>query len=332
MAGMNRKELLEALSVVRPGLASKEIVEQSCSFVFDGGRVCTYNDEIAVSHPVPEGISGAVRAGELFSLLSKFPDEEIGVEVTESELVVSGKKRKAGIALQSKIKIPLDALKAEKEWKPLPEGFGDALEFCGMSVGQDMTKPLLTCIHVKGEMVESCDNHRIGRWTLAQSVPDELLIMGTAAKRLLSYKATEYAVSKEWAHFRNEAQAVFSVRVFEGQYPDLSKFLAVEGFRLELPTELPEILERAEVMMEEVDGTAEIALAEKHLTVRTKGPVGWFEEDARVRYDGEPVSFRIPPRFLREISGRLRSVEVCGGLLKFQGDNFVHACSTVASG
>ena len=91
---MNRKELLGALSAVRPGLANKEVMEQSCSFVFDGGMVCTYNDEIAVSHPVPEGISGAVRASELFSLLSKFPDEEIGVEVTEAELVVSGKKRK----------------------------------------------------------------------------------------------------------------------------------------------------------------------------------------------------------------------------------------------
>ena len=329
---MNRKELLEALSAVRPGLASKEIVEQSCSFVFDGGMVCTYNDEIAVSHPVPEGISGAVRAGELFSLLSKFPDEEIGVEVTEAELVVSGKKRKAGIALQSKIKIPLDTLKAEKDWKPLPEGFGDALEFCGMSVGQVMTKPLLTCIHVKGDRVESCDNHRIGRWTLAQSVSDELLIMGTAAKRLLSYKVMEYAVSKEWVHFRNEEQAVFSIRVFEGQYPDLSKFLAVEGFKLELPSKLPEILERAEVMMEEIDGTAEITLAEKHLMVRTRGPVGWFEENTRVRYNGESVAFSIPPKFLREISGRLRSVEVCGGLLKFQGENFVYACSTVASG
>jgi hypothetical protein len=327
--GISRQALVDALAAVRPGLANKEIVEQSCSFVFDGDLVCTYNDEIAVSHPVPPGIAGAVRAEELYSLLTKLPDEEIQVQVTETELLIEGKRRKTGLALQSKILVPMGVLKSEKQWKPLPKGFDDALEFCRMSVGADMTKPLLTCLHVKDDVMESCDNFRLGRWTLGEPMRDELLLPGIAAEKLRSYNVTEYAATKEWAHFRNDKQAVFSVRLFDGQYPDLTKLLAKEGFPLKLPSDLPGILGRAEVMMEKIDGTAEVMLEKGLIHVKTRSAVGWFEESARIQYDGGSVSFRIFPKFLREISGKLLQVEVCPGLLKFEGGNFVHACSTM---
>jgi hypothetical protein len=325
---MNRQVLIDALAAVRPGLASREILEQSGSFVFDDGMVYTYNDQISISHPVPPGITGAVRAGELYSLLTKFPDEEVQTEVTKTELVIQGKRRKAGVALQTEVRLPLDTLKGEKAWKPLPKGFADGLKFCGMSVGKDMTKPVLTSIHVKGNVMESCDNYRLGRWTLGESIADDLLIPESAADKLPAYAPTDYATSEGWIHFRNEKQVVFSARTFEGTYPDLSKLIANDGFTLELPAELPDVLERAEVLVkDEIDGMAEIGLAANALTVKARGPVGWFEEQVRVRYKGDKIEFRIRPAFLREISGKLKTVEVCPGLLKFQGENFLHACS-----
>ena len=46
---INKKELQEALERVKPGLASRELIEQSTSFAFMRDRVVTYNDEISIS-------------------------------------------------------------------------------------------------------------------------------------------------------------------------------------------------------------------------------------------------------------------------------------------
>ena len=75
----NRKDLLKVLQLVRPGLAAKEIIEQSTSFIFTKGQVIAYNDEISVSHPVVKGLDldGAVQANELFALLNKLTDDTI---------------------------------------------------------------------------------------------------------------------------------------------------------------------------------------------------------------------------------------------------------------
>jgi len=56
---VNRVELKEALERVRPGLASKDIIDQATSFAFLKDRVVTYNDEISISHPV-KGLASLV--------------------------------------------------------------------------------------------------------------------------------------------------------------------------------------------------------------------------------------------------------------------------------
>ena len=43
---INRKELLEVLSLIKPGLSNNEMVEQSTHFIFEAGEVYTYNDQI----------------------------------------------------------------------------------------------------------------------------------------------------------------------------------------------------------------------------------------------------------------------------------------------
>ena len=79
---INRQELLKALTAVKPGLTSVEILEQSTSFVFKKGRVYTYNDEIAISHPVDKSLSGVVSAKEFYELLNRYTDKQLARLVT----------------------------------------------------------------------------------------------------------------------------------------------------------------------------------------------------------------------------------------------------------
>ena len=86
---INKTNLQTALEIVKPGLASKELIDQSTSFAFMGDRVVTYNDDISVSHPI-EGlnITGAVKADKLYALLNKLKQEEIEVEICGGEILL----------------------------------------------------------------------------------------------------------------------------------------------------------------------------------------------------------------------------------------------------
>ncbi|GAG03362.1 unnamed protein product, partial [marine sediment metagenome] len=48
---MIRKDLLEALDKVQPGVDMQEVIEQSSSIVFDDDHLYSYNDEISISAP-----------------------------------------------------------------------------------------------------------------------------------------------------------------------------------------------------------------------------------------------------------------------------------------
>ena len=86
---VKKENLRNALEIVKPGLSNKELIEQSTSFAFIKGRVVTYNDEISISHPVEDlKNSGAIKAEELYALLSKIKEEEIDIVPQEAEILI----------------------------------------------------------------------------------------------------------------------------------------------------------------------------------------------------------------------------------------------------
>ncbi len=72
---VNKKELMTTLEGVLPGLSKKEITDQGNCFVFKDGKVITYNDEVAVFHPLDLELEGAVKAEEFFAILKTVQNE-----------------------------------------------------------------------------------------------------------------------------------------------------------------------------------------------------------------------------------------------------------------
>ena len=127
---INKEQLQRALEIVKPGLANKELIEQSTSFAFMGGKVITYNDSISVSHPV-EGLEleGAVLADNLYKFLGKIKKADVDLVVKDNEIILTTGKATAGLTLQSEIKLPLDETLSERgRWQKLPENFIDHIE------------------------------------------------------------------------------------------------------------------------------------------------------------------------------------------------------------
>jgi len=328
---IERAKLLETLSKVQPGLASKEVIEQSQCFVFHDGMVSTYNDEIAVNCPTDLKINGAVEARQLFQLLNKSKAKEIELEVTEDELQIKTKKASAGIPLQLEINPVMEEIGKPKEWFELPKQFVDGIRFCMFSVSTDMTKPVLTCIHVKSNRVESCDNLRMTRYRMKKKIEGEILLPSTSARFLIKYPIKEYAQTKGWLHFQAEKEgAIFSCRTFEKKYPKLKKFMDVDGTVVTMPSKIEGILERAGIFSItdfKQEEHVRVIISKGRLTVHVKGDSGWYKERTKIKYKGEGVEFAVNPEFLKETLSLMRELTIGGSRLKLTGERFEHVVS-----
>jgi DNA polymerase III sliding clamp (beta) subunit (PCNA family) len=329
---MDRKELMQALEIVKPGLASKAVIDQSTSFAFIGNRIITYNDEISISHPV-EGlaIDGAVRSEELYQLLSRITKDEIEITMSEAELLLKAGRARAGIVLQQEIKLPLDELGNRAKWKPLPDDFIKAADFVTPSCSKDMSRPTLTCINVRNDgIIEASDDYRITRYKIEEMPIPTFLLPGSSARILARYKPIKIAESKGWMHFKCESGTIFSCRIYEGEFPNVDKHFEVKGKKIEFPDTLVNALDRAAVFgarEHQLDDEVTIKIMDNKINISSENDFGWFDEDVKIQYDDKGLGFIINPSFLKSILEQLSSCMIGERCMKFDGPNWMHVIS-----
>ncbi len=332
---MKKETLLKALQIVKPGLANKEMIEQSTSFAFMDGRVVTYNDEISISHPIPDlGIQGAVKADKLYELLNRTAQEEIDISLNGNEVLIKAGKSKAGLTVQQEVKLPLEEIEISKSWKTVPPDLGKGLRFAMLSCSNDMSRPVLTCVHVnKQGQVESSDNYRISRYCLESKVPKGFLIPASSVKELIKYTPTEMAIGDAWAHFKTEEGTIFSCRVFNDTFPNIDTLLDVQGVKVLLPANLKVILERASIFAKRdhfLDEQVTLILQDKQVKIRAEGDSGWFEESTPIRYTDAPISISVHPVMLSSVLDRTKACVLANNAIKFQGEGWEHVVALLS--
>lgn len=329
---VNKLKLQEALEIVKPGLANRDSIEQATSFAFIKGHVVTYNDEISISHPV-EGLEleGAVPADLLYPLLLKIKQEEIEIEIKENEILIYAGKAKAGLALQSEIKLPLEDETAKKgKWKPLPENFIKLIGFAIPSCAKDSSSNIiLTCVHVtKTGFIEASDNFRLTRCNLGKDMPIKtFLLPADSATQVIKLNPVKIAEGKGWVHFQTKAGTEISCRIFEEDFPDVTALLEADGVKLILPQSLQEILDRAMVIAKRersIEENVSIDLVDKKLKIKAESEVGWVTEETPLRYDGKPIHFDITPYLLKGILSETQECELSENKIKFEGEGWVY--------
>jgi DNA polymerase III sliding clamp (beta) subunit (PCNA family) len=328
---ISRKELQTALEVVKPGLAAKEIIEQSTSFAFFGGQVITYNDEVCISYPVPGlNLTGAVEGEKLYALLAKWEKEEVDIEDLEGSLILKAGRSRACLVFQSELKLPFqDVERGIKSWEDLPAEFVDAISFLKEFCGNDLGRPVLTCVHVTREgILEASDNYRVIRHTMECGIGvDGFLIPSPSISVAVRIQPVQIARSPGWVHFKSEEGAVVSCRVLENdRFPTITHVLNYEKEEIQLPRTLGEALLRADVFSKReflLDETVVLTLSEKRIKIRAEAPgKGWFEEELNLRYDGAPRVLYITPYLLKNVLPKSSKVLIGDNRMTLCGDRW----------
>jgi hypothetical protein len=327
---IKKQELLEALAIVKPGLSNKEIIEQSTSFAFMAGRVITYNDDISISHPVTAlELEGAIKAEELYQLLNKIKGDEIDIEINETELQIKSGKVKAGLTLQSEVKLPLEELGRIAGWKHLPSNFTKHIKFAAPCCSNDMSRPILTCINITKEgIVQASDSYKLITATLNKEMPcKDFLLPANAAIQVIKLEPSHIILGNGWVHFKTPKETILSCRIFEEAYPDVKPFIKHKGEEITFPVNFADLLDRAAIFAKRehfLDEEVIITIAENKIKIKGKSDTGWLEESANIKYVGELLEIRITPYLLQSIIKETLTCSVNSQKVKFTGEDWIY--------
>lgn len=325
----NREELLANLEAVAAGLATRETIEQSSCFIFEGGRVITFNDEIACCIECDLGFDGAVAATPLLELLRKLIEKDIDIAPNEemTELIVKGKRRRSGVTMEAEIALPRGALETPGKWRKLDPEFLDAIGVVQRCASKDINNTHLMCIHITPDFVEACDNFHLARYPVATHIKQPCLVKNESIRHVTGVKVSEISVTNAWLHFRNpNTGLVFSVRLEEENFEDLNSILEIKGTLTTLPGGLAEAIDRAEIFsaLNSDNNLVQVTLRKGELRLRGEGVSGWYEERKKVKWEKEPLSFKIDPKMLVDITTQANECVVAPGVLKVENGKYTY--------
>lgn len=330
---VNREDFLSVLMQVQPGISAKEVLEQSGSFVFQNGMVISYNDQISCRCPskLDKKFEGAVQAEPLINVLSKIPEEEIELNPKDGELIITGKRRSAGIRMDKDIMLPVHNVDEPTSWIRVHEDFSDGVAIVQEAAGRDASKFAFTCVHIHPKWIECCDGPRAIRFRMKTGITDFALIRKEDIRHIVGRGMTEFSESPSWIHFRNKQELVYSCRRFVEEFPtnDVTTFLKMEGEPADMPKGLKETCERAEIFSEKNsdNNLVQVILKAGKVTVEGRGPHGWYRESKKINYQGRELIFLIGPKMLAEIASKFNKVIVSEDRIKIEGGKWKYVAS-----
>ena len=323
-----REELLRQLESVSPGLAAREVVDQATCFVFDGGYVTTFNDEMACSTPCAPGLAGAVPAQRLLDLLRKLTEEGLDVSVQNGELMIKGVGRRSGIRLEAEITMPLSTLEKPTDWTPLDPDTLSGIEMAAQCAAAETDNFLLKCIHITPDFIEATDNYKAIKYNCKTGVDSSVLVNHTAGRHLVGCGMTEVCQTENWLHFRNPNGLTISCRQHKETYADLEAWYGLEGEPARLPLGINEAVAKAAIFSDDQEVT--FYLRPGKMRVKAQNMDGWFEEQREVQYDGPVVSFMLSPKLVEAILKHGQDIQICTGAIKVQQTAFTFITSSKA--
>jgi len=315
---VNREKLLEQLESVLPGLSTREIIEQSSCFVFRDKVVMTYNDEIACTQKSCLRIEGAVTAMPFVSILRKLKEDTLEITTNKKELLIKGKRKKAGIRMDTDILLPTDSVEKPKKWRTLPDDFANAVSIIQQCSGKDETRFSLTCVHLTPKWIEACDGYQAARYRMKMEIEKPTLVRKESIKYITDLDMSKFSETKHWIHFRNSSGLILSCRRWIEDFPKLSELLQVKGTPTKFPKGLIEAVEKAEIFSAEnvEDNKVIINLRLNKLRITGRGASGYYQEVEDIKYKGKSLSFRVAAGLFADLIRHHNSCEITPDRLK----------------
>lgn len=330
---MNRKELLNRLLMVSPGLSKAETIQQSSCVVLRKGRFYTMSQEIAcsVASGLPSEFEGAVPADSLIKILQVVPDEELKVSLEEGIFFLKGKGRRTKLACHAEVILPVDSVELPKssEWQDITHDFVEGVEACHPCTSE-RGEFLHQCLHITPEWVEAGNNQRVAHCKVATFVKEPVLVKGRTVRQLCQLGMTFAAETDSWLHFKNPTGLRVSVRKYAREfYPDFSPFLKSRGQQVKFSKTLGLSIKAASVCSS--DDLVRVVISDGKVSIIGVHHGGEHVEFAKLPTRGVDADFQVCYEHLMDLIDKYGKCEIVGNFLR-AGDDKVTYLMSVSKG
>jgi hypothetical protein len=302
---VKRTELLKALKQCLPGIENgNSVLEGADLFVFSQGYVHSYNDVISVSVPVKsegllgEGIEGAIKAEEFYSIINKFNGDLIEFIAENDKWILKSGKAKAELTLMSgDFTERFENITPEKKkWLELSPEFTQGLGICRMS----SNKNAISGLFVTSKDIVSSDGFQINYFKYKGADFENFWISDASAGELLKVGVLSHIQLKgTWAHFKTADNTIFSIKTLQAEKWPYEKILEVlnthkkteKSVAATFPKELFDAIDRASAFYLDISdrNAVRLSISPKRIMVSAERIAGRYEE--KVSWKEEPPQF-----------------------------------------
>jgi hypothetical protein len=265
--------------------------------------------------------------------LAKVDDEFLEITFSENEVLIKGKRKRAGLTLQNEITLPINVLPKPKElvFNKVTSHEIRGLMLCGNLCNENSNQLYTKVVKWDNTSIESTDNQRLMHFTLKPSkcISTPILITPRAIGGLDRISPEEMALNDKWAVFKGAKDCLYYCRHTSGvQYPDLTKHFLKKGRKIVLPPETKDIISRADVLSSTnfESNSLLVSLETDKLTIRGEGDSGWYEESKKCKYSDESFEMFISPKIFNDVLSHEHTVLVNEKLIQIQTEDYVMLC------
>jgi hypothetical protein len=309
MKRINKLLLAESLSFAAHGVTKgREYIDQSDCFVFQKGRVRSFNSELSVSAPCGLEIECAILYKFFSRIMHSTEEGDVEYSIEDGNLVFHAGRSVAKFRIENEIKLPIETIEQPVKWNDLSDAFPKALEMI-LPVATESKKSarfILTCVHFTPNFVEAFDGKQAIRYKLQLPIKSPLIIKTEAVEALKTLNATQVSETENWIHFRNPKDVIMSVRKNVTPYVNLDTYKLFDkddsGIDIVIPANMKDIVAKAALFA--ADNKSEeqqyirCTLSPRRITVSGNSANGAFSQSKKTSYNGDSITFLISERIV----------------------------------
>jgi len=322
---VNRQDFLKVLNTVICGAHRQEVLEQSNCFIFREGLVTSFNGEILATAVLKESPGEfAVPAHDLINLIAKFPDDEIELTIKGNELMVAGKKKRAGLTTQNEILLPIEDIPVPKKFGKIKEGVMEALSMAAKVCSSSNEDYRVSHVQIAPDKIQATDKLRFLRVTIDTGLK-KILVPAGPINAVSGINITSVSLTKGWLWIGNKEVKLGICCTEEEYYEDALIDGVIDMDKpniVQLPEEMEKVLDRALIMAkDDCTRMSKIKLSKKSITVRTQKESGWYEERQPVKYKGDDMELMVGLSLFKDLLNKTNKAYVSQEKMKMKKDN-----------
>jgi len=302
------KEVLEKIKAFIPP-TNLSLLEEQVYILFRKDGTYITNGFFQLFYPYVLGEEIIVEGFAFSQIISKIEDPYIYLQTVEHKLII--KTRKIKVEMNILLEYPYSLYRNPNDWLKLPNKFSDILRKAKVCVLETVGEPVLSCVFITPESIESIDSIRCFIYDLKNNpheIKESFLINLDEIKKLILIEPVSFVIKEHTMFFKNQEGLILVFPLIKGNFPNTSSLKKNEGVKFVFPLkEVIKAIDRSNALIQSIQKNlrwVKITVNSERIKLKGESSRGVYEEiiEKENKELTEEIQFFLTPYLIEEIS------------------------------